>query len=73
MVRTSKKVLSFVKKNVLDIGCGAGRHSLYLQEQGFNITGIDQSPLAIEVCIQRGVENALNMSISEIHKFNSKS
>lgn len=68
-----KKAMSFVKKNVLDIGCGAGRHSLYLQEQGFNITAIDQSPLAIEICIHRGIENALNMSISEIHKFKSKS
>jgi cyclopropane fatty-acyl-phospholipid synthase-like methyltransferase len=68
-----KRAMDFVKGNVLDIGCGAGRHSLYLQKQGFNITGIDQSPLAIKVCKQRGIKNLLNISISEIRNFNSNS
>jgi SAM-dependent methyltransferase len=41
---------------VLDIGCGAGRHSLHLQEKGFDVLGIDVSPLAIKVCRLRGVK-----------------
>ena len=40
-----KKAMEFVKGRVLDIGCGAGRHSLYLQKKGFDVLGIDNSPL----------------------------
>ena len=58
-----KRAMEFVKGNVLDVGCGAGRHSLYLQNKGFNVLGIDSSPLAIKVCKLRGVKRAQVMSI----------
>ncbi|MFQ6107836.1 MAG: class I SAM-dependent methyltransferase, partial [Thermoplasmata archaeon] len=48
----------------LDVGCGAGRHSLWLQDEGFDVTGLDSSPLAIELCRRRGVENLVQ---AEIH------
>ena len=51
---------------VLDIGCGAGRHTLYLQERGLEVTGIDVSPLAIEVCRRRGVRDPRLLSIEEV-------
>jgi len=51
---------------VLDIGCGAGRHSLYLQSKGLDVTGIDQSPLAIKVCGLRGLRKAEVMSIDDL-------
>ena len=34
---------------VLDVGCGAGRVSLYLQDQGHQVLAIDNSPLAVKV------------------------
>ena len=52
-----KKAIEFVKGRVLDIGCGAGSHSLYLQEKGFDFLGTDISPLAIKVCKLRGLKN----------------
>src|SRR5690606_28867282 len=45
-----RKALELCKGTVLDIGCGAGSHSLYLQGKGFSVTALDQSPAAIETC-----------------------
>jgi len=62
-----KKAMEFVKGRVLDIGCGAGRHSLYLQKKGFDVLGIDKSPLAVKVCKLRGLKKAKVMSIEDIN------
>ena len=37
---------------MLDLGCGKGRHSVYLNEKGFEVTGIDLSDQSIEYCTQ---------------------
>jgi len=50
---------------VLDIGCGAGSHSLYLQHKGLDVTAIDASPSAIEVCRQRGLQKAVQTDIMD--------
>jgi len=60
-----RKAMEFVKGRVLDIGCGVGRHSLYLQKKGFDVLGIDNSPLAVEICRLRGLKKAKVMSIEE--------
>jgi len=51
---------------VLDIGCGAGRHALYLQHKGFNVTAIDNSPLTIKVCKLRGLRKAKVLPIEKL-------
>jgi methyl halide transferase len=33
----------------IDLGCGTGTHTLWMAEHGFAVTGVDLSPLAIEI------------------------
>jgi SAM-dependent methyltransferase len=37
----------------LEIGCGTGTNSVWLAQQGFEVTGIDVAPLAVERAEQR--------------------
>ncbi len=34
-------------RNVLDLGCGAGRHAIFLAREGFNVVGLDVSETAL--------------------------
>lgn len=36
-------------RRVLDLGCGSGRHVVYLARQGFLMTGLDNSPTALRL------------------------
>jgi len=58
MPKLEQKALKLAKGSVLDVGCGAGSHSLYLQEKGFQVKAIDISQGAIEVAKLRGVLHA---------------
>lgn len=58
MPKLEQNALKLAKGSILDVGCGAGVHSLYLQEKGFQIKAIDISKGAIEVAKDRGVLNA---------------
>jgi tellurite methyltransferase len=44
---------------VLDVGCGVGRHCVYLGERGFRVAGVDVSPsgiqMARDVCAERQI------------------
>lgn len=52
-----KTAMSYAKGTVLDIGCGAGRHSLWLEAAGRRVTAIDASFLATEVTKLRGAKD----------------
>ncbi|MCO6147048.1 bifunctional 2-polyprenyl-6-hydroxyphenol methylase/3-demethylubiquinol 3-O-methyltransferase UbiG [Flavobacterium sp. NRK1] len=75
MPKLEKKALQMAKGKVLDAGCGAGSHSLYLQtERNLEVTSIDISPNAIEACVLRGVKDARAeniMQIDETEKFDT--
>jgi len=51
--------LAAAKGCVLDIGCGAGRHALVLEERGLAVVGLDVSPLALEVARRRGLRHTV--------------
>jgi SAM-dependent methyltransferase len=61
-----KLAAKYVKGRVLDIGCGGGRWSLYLQKKGHDVLGIDYSPLVVKVCKLRGLRNVMVKSITEV-------
>lgn len=59
-----QKALTLAKGKILDVGCGAGSHSLYLQnEKNLNCTAIDISANAVKACKLRGLKNTLVQDI----------
>ncbi len=50
--------LEHCRGRVLDVGAGAGLHSLALQERGLEVTAIDIDPRAVRVMAERGVTDA---------------
>lgn len=61
-----KQAMECVKGHVLDIGCGAGRHAIHLQNNGFSVIGMDVSPLALKVCQDRGLRETRLLSINNL-------
>ena len=66
MPKLEQKALQLAKGKVLDVGCGAGSHSLHLQEKGFEVTSIDISENAIKACQLRGLKNAKVQNILDL-------
>ncbi len=66
MPEIERKALKSTKGKTLDVGCGAGSHSLYLQEKHFDVMAIDTSKGAIEVCKLRGVKDAKNIDLLQL-------
>lgn len=59
MLKYEKTALRESKGKILDLGCGAGCHSLYLQEKGFDVLAVEVSEKSAEVAAQRGVKNVI--------------
>jgi SAM-dependent methyltransferase len=61
-----RQAMRFVRGRVLDVGCGAGRALLHLQERGIDVVGIDNSPAAVRTCRLRGAHVVRVMSVTQI-------
>jgi SAM-dependent methyltransferase len=67
MPKLEQKALQLTKGKVLDVGCGAGSHALYLQnEKNLNVKAIDISENAIQACQRRGLKNAEVVNVLDL-------
>jgi len=48
--------------NILDIGCGTGRHAIELTKRGYNVTGIDLSESQLKRAGEKAAEQNLNIN-----------
>jgi SAM-dependent methyltransferase len=63
-----RRAMRFVRGRVLDLGCGAGRVSVYLQSRGLDVVGIDVSPLAVELAGASGVDARLGTLATAVER-----
>lgn len=69
MPKLEQKALQLANGKILDVGCGAGSHSLSLQnDRNLDVTSIDISEKAIETCKLRGVKNAKVQNILDFEE-----
>lgn len=67
MPKLEQKALQMAKGKILDVGCGAGSHSLTLQnDRNLEVSSIDISPNAIQACALRGLKNAKVIDIMKL-------
>ena len=61
-----RELLPMVEQGpVLDLGAGAGRAALWFQERGFEVTAVEASPGAADVCRRRGVRDVRVEDLNE--------
>ena len=71
MPKLEQKALQLSNGKILDVGCGAGSHGLYLQnEKNLKVTAIDISENAIKTCQLRGLNNAKVQNILDLENQN---
>jgi SAM-dependent methyltransferase len=61
-----RRAMRLARGRVLDVGCGAGRVALHLQERGLEVVAVDVSPGAVEVSRRRGVRDARLLALADV-------
>lgn len=66
MPQLEQRALELCRGKILDVGCGPGSHSLWLQQQQMNVHAIDISPGAVEAARLRGLHQAEITNLLEV-------
>ena len=61
-----RRALRWVRGRVLDVGVGAGRVALELQERGREVVAIDVSQGAVQVALRRGVRDVRLLALEDV-------
>ncbi len=61
-----KCALAACRGRILDVGAGAGCHSLVLQSKGLDVDAIDISPGCVEVMRRRGIKKSYHCNILDV-------
>jgi ubiquinone/menaquinone biosynthesis C-methylase UbiE len=54
----------------LELGCGTGTNAIWLAQQGFDVTAVDLSPLAIEQARHKTASAKVNVQLLQADAFN---
>ena len=69
MPKIEQKALELTRGTVLDVGCGSGSHSLYLQNtKQLEVVGLDISQGASQVAALRGMKKVVHRSIFDYNE-----
>ncbi|MDJ0792186.1 MAG: class I SAM-dependent methyltransferase [Acidimicrobiia bacterium] len=52
--------------SALDLACGEGRNAVWLARQGWDVTGVDFSPVAIEKAWQLGTDEEVEWVVADV-------
>lgn len=63
MSALERRALQLCRGRVLDVGAGAGCHSLVLQQRGFYVTALERSALSADTMRQRGIRQVVTGDI----------
>lgn len=64
--KVEREAMKEVRGRVLDVGCGPGRHLLYLQNRGLRVVGIDASSTQVALARIRGVHEVYHGSVRQL-------
>ncbi len=63
LAELDKIALDRCRGRVLDVGAGAGRHAMALQDRNREVVAIDVSPICTALCAARGVRDARTFDV----------
>ena len=60
-------------KNIMNFGCGTGKHDIWLEKLGYCCTGIDLSPWMIEIAKENAAVNGSNIAfeVADVRSYES--